>query len=208
MTIRVDLDSSKVRRRLGDVLATLADATPLMKRIAGILEAETEANFAAQGRPHWAPLATSTKKARLKRNNGSSHLQILQDSGILAASISTDYSPSHAQIGSNVAYAAIHQFGGTIAHDARSQKVRLRTDAKGSLLRQGKSGRKKNLAVFAKDRHKRARETWHQVDAYTVTIPARPYLPFMGSPTSATLQPEAERSILDAIKKLLNGTTH
>ncbi|MDR0716946.1 MAG: phage virion morphogenesis protein [Azoarcus sp.] len=156
MSIRVELDSREVQRRLGEATAALADATPLMKRIAGILEAETEANFAAEGRPHWKDWEESTRKARLKRNSGSSILKILQDSGRLAASISTDHGPGHAQIGSNVAYAAIHQFGGTIAHGA---------------------------------------------------LPARPYLPFSGPPTSATLQPEAERSILDAIKKLLNSAT-
>jgi phage virion morphogenesis protein len=156
MSIRVELDSREVQRRLGEARAALADATPLMRRIAGILEAETEANFAAEGRPYWTPLKAATRKARLKRNNGSSVLKILQDSGRLAASISTNHGPDHAQIGSNLVYAAIHQFGGTSAH---------------------------------------------------ATIPARPYLPFSGPATSATLQPEAERNILDAIKKLLNGAS-
>jgi phage virion morphogenesis protein len=208
MTIRVEFDSRAIQQQLGEVLAKLADATPLMRKIAGILEAETEANFAAQGRPSWLPLATATKRARLKKNKGSGVLRILQDSGRLSASISTDHGPDYAQIGSNVAYAAIHQFGGTINHGARSQKVRLRTDRSGNLLRQGDKGRKMNLAVFAKNSHKRVRESWSQIDAYTVTIPARPYLPFTGSPQSAALQPEAERSILDAIKNLLNGETH
>ncbi|MDR2030768.1 MAG: phage virion morphogenesis protein [Azoarcus sp.] len=157
MSIHVELDSGEVRRRLGEVIARVSDARPLMRAIAGILEAETEKNFADEGRPHWAPLAKSTEKARMRRNNGSSVLKILQDSGRLAASISTDYGPDHAKIGSNVVYAAIHQFGGT---------------------------------------------------AGNVTIPSRPYLPFSGPPASATLQPSAERSIIDTLKKPLNGTTN
>ena len=168
--------------------------------VAQVLEAQTEANFAAQGRPSWAPLSAATKAERLKRNHGSSVLKILQDRGILAASISSSYGDDFAQIGAGGAakdHAGIHQFGGTIERPAYSVKTRLRTDAKGTLLRQAADGKGKNLAVFAKDGHKRARETWHEVAAYRVSIPARPYLPFSGPPQSAVLQPEAERSLLD-----------
>lgn len=61
------------------------------------------------------------------------------------------------------------------------------------------------MAVFAKNAHKRARESWHEVGEYTTTIPARPYLPFKGAADNAVLQPEAERSILDAITEWLEA---
>lgn len=205
--ITVDINDDGARRKIGDILERLTDGRPMFQRIAAALEAETEANFAAQGRPHWVPLAAATIASRLKRNNGGTVLKMLQDHGILASSISSDYGPDFALIGAGGAaraYAAIHQFGGTIDRAPYSTRVRLRTDAKGNLIRQGDEGSAKGRAVFAKDKHKRARETWAQVDAYQVTIPARPYLPFTGSSASATLQPEASRAVMDVLTRFLS----
>lgn len=207
LTFEVD-PGGKAAKQLTDAAQQLKDARPLFRALAGLLEAETEANFAAQGRPPWVPHAPATRAARLKRNKGSSVLKILQDRGILASSISSSYGGDFAQIGAGGAasdYAAIQQFGGTIERAPYSVKTRLRTDSKGQLLRQSGEGKGKNLAVFARDSHKRARESWHQVDAYKINIPARPYLPFSGPPEAATLQPETERSVLDLLERHLLG---
>jgi len=78
-------------------------------------------------------------------------------------------------IGSNVKYAAIHEFGGTIKRVLLAGSVQLRTDARGNLLRQGKNGK---LAVFAKPGHKRtANVPYAGGKRYEITIPAR--APFM-----------------------------
>ncbi len=204
--IEIQINSRDVEARLEEVAAKLDNMRPLMQRIAGVLEYETEANFAAQGRPSWAPHSKATLAKRLKRNKGSAVMKILQDRGILASSISTAFGSDFAEIGVGGAardYAAIHQFGGTIDRAPQSRKTRLRTDAKGNLVRQGDEGSAKGRASFAKDRHKRVRETWSTVGAYQIDIPARPYLPFTGSGASARLQPEAERSVLDAISRML-----
>lgn len=204
--IEIEINSREVQARIEEAASKLENMRPLFQRIAGVLEHETEANFAAQGRPHWAPLSKATIAARMKRNKGSSMLKILQDRGILASSISTAFGKDFAQIGVGGAardYAAIHQFGGTIERAPQSRKTRLRTDAKGNLMRQGDEGSAKGRAVFAKDRHKRAREQWSTVGPYQITIPARPYLPFTGSGAAAQLQPEAARSVLDAISRML-----
>jgi len=195
----------KAAAQLNSAAQQLKDARPLFRSIAGMLEAQTEANFAAQGRPSWVPLAASTLAERQKRNKGSSVLKILQDGGILASSVSSGYGDDFAQVGAGGAakdYAAIHQFGGTIDRPAYSVKTRLRTDAKGDLLRQKD---RKNLAVFARDSHKRARESWHTVEAYKVQIPARPYLPFSGPADQAVLQPGAEASLLDLLQRYVLG---
>jgi hypothetical protein len=73
-------------------------------------------------------------------------------------------------IGSNVKYAAVHEFGRTIHHQARAGSVRLRTDAKGNLLGQRSNGK---LAVFAKKGHKRAVTRTYQAGAYDVEMPER-----------------------------------
>lgn len=204
--IELEINSREVQARIEEAAAKLENMRPLMQRIASVLEHETEANFAAQGRPSWAPLSKATLAKRLKRNKGSTVLKILQDRGILASSISAAYGADFAQIGVGGAardYAAIHQFGGTIDRAPQSRKTRLRTGANGNLVRQGDEGSAKGWATSAKDRHKRARETWSTVGAYQIEIPARPYLPFTGSGASARLQPEAERSVLDAISRML-----
>lgn len=198
----VVIDIQDAFNKLGTAEAALSSPQNLYRGIAQALESATEANFAAQGRPSWVPLAKSTLQDRLKRNNGSSALMILQDSGRLAASISSDYGSDFALIGASAEYAAIHQLGGEITRPAHSTKVRLRTDAKGNLMRQAGN---QNLAVFAKDSHKRARESWHEVGEYTIKIPARPYLPFRGSTTVPELQAEARTSIMDVVELFLRG---
>ena len=73
-------------------------------------------------------------------------------------------------IGSNVLYAAIHEFGGRINKPARQAKVRLRTDARGNLVRQlGNS----NLAMFARSTHKRAKESTVTIGKHSIEMPER-----------------------------------
>lgn len=203
--LEVILDVGQAVAQLERAERLLGNPGPIMRAIAGTLESVTEGNFQAQGRPDWTPLSKTTKAAREKRNAGGSAMMILQDRGILAASISSSYGPDFALIGAGgaaSAYAAIHQFGGEITKPAQSRKVRLRTDAKGNLVRQVNNPK---LAVFARDSHKRARESWHEVGEHTITIPARPYLPFRGPPSAAVIQPEAEKSILAVLDQLLGG---
>ena len=84
---------------------------PLMKNIAAIMATATEDNFKDEGRPDkWIDLSETTKKQRQKI--GKYPGQILQVSGQLASSVSTAYDDNSAVIGSNLAYAAIHQLGG------------------------------------------------------------------------------------------------
>ena len=73
-----------------------------------------------------------------------------------------------AALGSNVEYAGIHEFGGTINRTVKAGKVRLRTNRDGSLLKRG------NLATFANARHKGVREVpFAGGKTYQIVIPAR-----------------------------------
>jgi hypothetical protein len=73
-------------------------------------------------------------------------------------------------IGTNVKYAAIHEFGGVIHKPARSAKVRHRITASGALMRNLKHS---NLAMFAKKKHTRAREINVMIPAHDITMPER-----------------------------------
>lgn len=204
--IETIINTGDARAKIQAASELLKNGRPLYKQVSQALEFNTEQNFEAQGRPDWMPLSAATVRERQKRNKGSSVLKILQDRGILASSVSSRYGADFSEIGAGGAardYAAIQQFGDTIERAPHSIKTRLRTDRKGNLLRQGAEGSAKGRAVFAKDRHKSVLESWHEVEAYSITIPARPYLPFTGSSGDATIQPEAAASILDICETML-----
>ena len=109
--IEIKLDNKEIESRLLDLAKRSENLRPLMKNIAGIFAYSTEENFKNEGRPDkWTYLAEPTKKQRKKKGHWPG--QILQVSGQLAASINTYYDNDSAVIGSNLAYAAIHQLGG------------------------------------------------------------------------------------------------
>jgi phage gpG-like protein len=117
-------------------------------------------NRAPDGTP-WQPLAASTLKR--KRAEGKGNMGILMFGPELARSIvPQDPTDDTVSIGSSLLYAMVHQEGADIAHKARAGTVRLR-----------KVG---GVARFAKKSHKKARTMAVNIGAYTVSIPARPYL--------------------------------
>ena len=109
--IEIKIDNNDVERKLLKLAQKGENLRPLMKNIAGIFASATEENFKNEGRPDkWTELSETTKKQRTKQKKWPG--QILQVSGQLASSISTQYDDESAVIGSNLDYAAIHQLGG------------------------------------------------------------------------------------------------
>lgn len=109
--IEIKIDNKEVLTRLQELASRGENLRPLMKNIAAIMSTATEDNFKDEGRPEkWVDLSETTKKQRQKI--GKYPGQILQVSGQLASSVSTAYDDNSAVIGSNLAYAAIHQLGG------------------------------------------------------------------------------------------------
>ena len=108
--IEIKIDNKKVEKALLEIAQKTSNLRPLMKNIAGIMADSTEENFKEEGRPKWKDLSEKTKTARKK--TGHYPGQILQVSGQLALSVTTQYDETSAIIGSNKVYAAIHQLGG------------------------------------------------------------------------------------------------
>ena len=109
--IEIKIDNNDVERKLLELAQKSENLRPLMKNIAGIFASATEENFKNEGRPDkWTELSEATKKQRTKQKKWPG--QILQVSGQLASSISTQYDDESAVIGSNLDYAVIHQLGG------------------------------------------------------------------------------------------------
>lgn len=153
------IDDGEFKREAARLIAGAADAAPLMRSLAGTLMDQTEANFAAQGRPTWLGI-----QPRPGRTGG----KILQDTGRLASSISPESGPDYAQVGTNVVYARIHQFGGqTRPHVIRAKRAKA--------LHFG--------GVFRKS-----------VNHPGSRIPERPFLPITAD---GRLQPEAEVAVLE-----------
>lgn len=115
---RLDLriDSSAVHQELAGVRRRLADMTPLMRELAGILEASSQEAFEDEADPasglSWRELSDEyIDTPRSQGGRGGAEHPILQLNGYLAK-LTTDYGPTWAAVGSNEPYAAIHQFGG------------------------------------------------------------------------------------------------
>ncbi len=109
--IEIKLDNKEVEQKLQELAKKSSSLKPLMKNIAGIFASAAEDNFAEEGRPDkWIDLSEATKKQR--KRIGKFPGQILQVTGQLASSVNTYYDEDSAIIGSNLAYAAIHQLGG------------------------------------------------------------------------------------------------
>lgn len=110
-SVEIRLDSKDVEKALLQVAQNCEDMRPLMKNIAGIMADATEQNFENEGRPDkWQELAKRTIKQRTKTKHYPG--KILQVEGRLALSVTTQYDNDSAVIGSNLAYARIHQLGG------------------------------------------------------------------------------------------------
>lgn len=120
----ITIDDRQVRQAMTQLRRAGGDLAPAMRKIAAALALITDDNFEAEGQPRWTPLADTTIALRTNAAKGKSEggFRILQDKGQLASSVTTDYSSSHAVIGSNLAYARIQQLGGMAG---RGQKVEI-----------------------------------------------------------------------------------
>ena len=109
--IKIKIENKAVNEKLLELAKRGENLRPLMKNIAGIFASSTEENFKEEGRPDkWTDLAEIIKEKRKKKNKWPG--QILQVSGLLADSVSTQYDDKSVVIGTNQPYAAIHQLGG------------------------------------------------------------------------------------------------
>lgn len=129
--IEIEISTDQLEATFNRILAAVANASPVMATISHIMWDAVEENFKQEGRPHWLGLAPSTVQARvgnqLQKQRGihktgawsikvgqraARSLKILQASGRLASSITPSHGATSAAVGTNLVYAAIHQFGG------------------------------------------------------------------------------------------------
>lgn len=112
--IDIELPYRPVVAALRQLLDNLQERRELMGELAGIMTRSTQLNFAEGGRPgRWADLHPGTKEARRKQGTWPGQILVRSGAGGLASSIQADWDDNQAVAGTNKAYAAIHQFGGT-----------------------------------------------------------------------------------------------
>lgn len=172
----IEIDDSALRRYFDKLIAMGTSMRPVMAEIGAAMRLSTRGRFDSQTGPdgkRWTPLKAATIRAKRQRKD-----RILEERLTLRDSINYRADDTSVVWGTNVKYAGAHQFGAEIKKGERLQRVRLRLDRKGQLLRQGTSGRSRNLARFARKSHRRALEREARVGAHTIGIPARPFLGF------------------------------
>lgn len=110
MVARVTItpDSAAVRQALARAARAADDLTPLMDRIGAALVASTQLRFEDQR----SPAGVAWLRSRRAASVGG---QTLVDSGRLRASITHRPARDRVEVGTNVIYAATHQFGAAIA---------------------------------------------------------------------------------------------
>lgn len=138
----------------------------LTAEMAAYLLFSTQRRFQRQVSPEgqkWAPLARRTAMAKIRgRRRGTSN--ILRVTTMLYGSLVEASNDRSAEVGTNVEYAAIHQFGGEITQYARSQRASFK--------------KIRNRYRFAKRGTKGSVERNITIGEHSVKIPARPYLGF------------------------------
>lgn len=140
----------------------------LTKDISKTMYDSTMDVFAQEG-PGWTPLSKRTLKQRLAQGFGAGPVLDRKRGRLgLKGGIIEAYDDSKAIVGvrAGIPYARIHQLGGTITRYPYSSTVALRKTKEGKTR-------------FAKKTHKQKREVRFTVSkAFTINIPARPYLVF------------------------------
>jgi phage virion morphogenesis protein len=114
------VDDSRLRERIAALTKRGRDMSSAFAEISEMLVSSVEQNFQQEGRysePRswqgggrgWTDLKPATVAQRRKSGRGPH--PILQVSGQLASSITGESGPRHATVGTNLAYAGVHQFG-------------------------------------------------------------------------------------------------
>lgn len=109
--IAVDFDDTAAQARLRGLQDAMVDTTPLMAQISEYLWRSTGNRFKTQTDPNGKAWKTLHPRYKESKPEGQRD-RILTLNGYLRSKIVKDYDANSATVGSDRAYAAIHQFGG------------------------------------------------------------------------------------------------
>ena len=110
MKIEVKIDDKEVKWLFDRLQYRVKNMEPVLKKIGMELRSEWELHWKKEEDPYgskWAPLSDITKA----RRKGEEPYKILRDSGRLQRNFNVEATPDSVEIGTNIIYAATHQFG-------------------------------------------------------------------------------------------------
>lgn len=138
---------------------------PMLADIGEYLLRSTRDRAARQVSPDgvpWAPLSPSYRRQKERKRPGVPMLRF--DFHMLGDQLSHQVVGDTLLVGTNAQYGAVHQFGARINRPARSTQVYFRQGRDGEVGTQFVKRRQSNFAQ------------WVTLPAYTIGIPARPWL--------------------------------
>lgn len=143
--------------QLGGIVERVERPRGMWERIGMSLVVSTQRRFEEESAPDGSPWPPSV---RALTKGG----RTLTDTARLFQSISFNASDAGVEVGTNVVYGAIHQFGGEIKQGAREQVIHFKRNSKTGATRFAKANKRATFAQKAK------------VGPRTIKMPARPYL--------------------------------
>lgn len=161
--VTLEFASQAVLTVITEAAEAMGNPDPMLRDMGEYLLIAHDARFASQTAPDGTPWqALSPRYQRRKRKNQD---KILVLDGYLANTLRYQVGGGELVFGSNRPYAAIQHFGGTIQVAARSQQAYFRQDSKTGEV--GNRFVKRKASNFAQ---------WVSMGAYTIRMPARPFL--------------------------------
>lgn len=167
--IRIDITSDTLTPALQRLVDSLGERSSLMLNVSEIMLAAVQENFIQGGRPAWLDTARGG--------------QILRKSGRLFSSIQSSSNNNQALVGTNVVYAAIHNFGGEVKRKAGTTDTYHSVGKDGSFKKGFARRSKANFAMT------------HNRKASSFNMPQREFM---------HLTPNDENEIVDAINDYLH----
>ena len=169
-TITITYDDRQVLSMLERLRRQLTGPmTPVMAEIAALIKSSVQENFIQGGRPDkWV------ESRRVKKDGG----QTLVEGGRLRDSIIDHATATTAEVGTNLKYAAIHQFGGPIKRPAHERVLLFDHSRKFATAKKAKYGMKATIG------------------GHTTNMPARPFL---------MIQEQDQAAIVGIIQRYLQG---
>jgi len=164
--ISAKIEDSGIKETLSAILARASDMRPVWMLVGQIILESSLRNFEERRSPDgtaWQEV--SERYARWKSKKGHDPGNILVLNNRLMRSINVRPETDHVVIGTNVVYAAIHQFGGAISSGGRTQVSAHREG--GGFMSRKQASRKKSGSI---------RISISDVGPHTATMPARKYL--------------------------------
>lgn len=174
--ISIELQNRPLQEQLTALVNRSANATDAMLSVGQLLESRIRRSFKDSSSPYgnsWAPVARGGKP--------------LVDTGRLRSSITYVAGKDYVRIGTNVVYAAMHQFGGTVKNKARAQP----TTKGGKFKSREKAGKGKRFTPVS------------FLGASEGKITARPFMPIRNN--QVVLPPSWGNAVLARVIRHMEG---